>query len=301
LLAAAFLLISLSAIAQSQSAIEEAFLHRTVWLKIDMPGTQLGVDIYPEKGDGLPRNYESLLSQYPAAYHQGDQATVTKVVFKKDHIEFQLDHGGFGQFGDNTDVSPVPFSPMPPSREEIDLRARIEHENDDRERWHEKRELEELEHRRLENDDRNRAAAQQATEAKIAFVNDARARGGSRFNISYNNRIPDGLTVDDVSRALGPYLSFNDNTDRRRGYEQQPQPPVYRQPRDERPRASYANIQKGMTFDDVHAATQSLPSRTTRKNTDYGTATIEEYPEGNNLLTVTYINGVVTQFVRTAR
>ena len=112
---ASLLFSSLPAIAQSPGAVEEAFVHRTIWLKIDMPGTQLGVDIYL-KGAGLLRNYQSMLSQYPAAYHRGDQATVTKVVFKKDHIEFHLDHGGFCAASSATTLMSSHWSPSTPRR-----------------------------------------------------------------------------------------------------------------------------------------------------------------------------------------
>jgi hypothetical protein len=237
LLAAALLLPSLAALGQNHDDFDSAFLHRRVWLKVDMPGTQLGVDLRPEQGEGLPGNYSSLLQQYPLAYRAGDSATVSKVVFKKDHIEFQLDHGGYGQFGDNTDVTPVPWAPLPPSPDELRLRERIEHEPDPRDRRREQDHLDDLVRQRFAMDAQNKLAADQATQAKIQAVADRRAHGGSRFNINYNGHVPESLTPRDLEVALDRVLSFAplgpDRDGPRRpeqGYRQQqgyPQQPGY--------------------------------------------------------------------------
>ena len=302
---AALLLAPIAGHAQNEGAVQQAFQGHTVWLKVAMPGTQLGIDIFPQRGIPMPGSYDNLLSQYPAAYRPGDSATVTKINYKKDHIEFQLDHGGFGQFGDNIDVSPVPFSPVPPSRDENDLRNRMANEYG-RDREFDEHRLDHMVHDREEADRVNRQAADDATAAKISRVTAARAHGGSRFNITYDKRVPDGLTPEDIARALAPFLSFDGRGEQRdhdnqyppqRGYTDPPPPPRY----DDQPHSDRGDVQKGMSFDQVQETLHRKPSRSSVRDTDYGRATIEDYFMGDTVLTVTYINGVVTKVSRADR
>src|SRR6476469_3910143 len=96
------LFLSLAAAAQSNS-VANAFLGKEVELKIDMPGTQQGVDLNFSSGQPLDwRTYSQRLKQFGVALRKGDTPTVTSVVVKKDRIEFQLDGGGYGTFWDDT-------------------------------------------------------------------------------------------------------------------------------------------------------------------------------------------------------
>ena len=89
------------ALAQSDEQLRAHFEGKTVVVKIDMPGTESGVDVHP--GRAQPIVFPDLakrLKQYGTAVHPGDQVLVTKVKVKKDLIEFQLGGGGYGTFGD---------------------------------------------------------------------------------------------------------------------------------------------------------------------------------------------------------
>ena len=80
----------------SELALREAFVGRQVVLKIDMPGTQKGVDLNFGHGDPMEwKDYENRMREFGAALHKGDQATVTSLVLKNDRIEFHLDGGGY--------------------------------------------------------------------------------------------------------------------------------------------------------------------------------------------------------------
>src|SRR4051812_30650264 len=89
--------------AQSEAALREYFEGRTVTLKLAMPGTEKGVDIYP----GSPRpldypRYADRLKDYGTAIRAGESITITKIKLKSKLIEFQLGGGGYGTFGDET-------------------------------------------------------------------------------------------------------------------------------------------------------------------------------------------------------
>jgi hypothetical protein len=88
--------------AQSEAALREALEGRQVTLKIAMPGTQAGVDIYPADPRSLDYpGYAERLKDSGTALEAGHKAMVTKIRVKSTHIEFQLDGGGYGTFGDD--------------------------------------------------------------------------------------------------------------------------------------------------------------------------------------------------------
>src|SRR6266705_5101154 len=92
--------------AQSETALRDYFEGRTVTLKIAMPGTEDGVDIYP--GTAKPLDYPrhaTRLKRSGTALKSGDDALVTKVKVKSNLIAFQLDGGGYGTMGDETSSS----------------------------------------------------------------------------------------------------------------------------------------------------------------------------------------------------
>src|ERR1700721_1922391 len=86
--------------------VQNYFQGKQVQLKIDMPGTQQGVDLRFDRGTPMDwKQYSSRLKKFGVAIPKDERATVTTVVVKKDMIEFQLDGGGFGTFGDDTNTT----------------------------------------------------------------------------------------------------------------------------------------------------------------------------------------------------
>jgi hypothetical protein len=93
---------SQGALAQNESALRAAFEGKSLTVKVDMPATSKGVDVFPQESmpgqlarDGQPDE------EFGTALKPGQQVMITKVVVKKDsHIEFQLGGGGWGTFGD---------------------------------------------------------------------------------------------------------------------------------------------------------------------------------------------------------
>src|SRR5688572_11055722 len=88
-----------SAQAQSEEYLRRFFEGKTVLVKLEMPGTENGIDVYP--GTSQPINFPQVatrLQRYGTAIRRGQEVMVTKVKLKDDLIEFQLGGGGYGTF-----------------------------------------------------------------------------------------------------------------------------------------------------------------------------------------------------------
>ena len=197
--------------AQSEAALKEYFEGRTVTLKIAMPGTEDGVDVYPDSPKPLdfPRHADRL-KDFGTALRAGDKALVTKLKVKSKLIEFQLDGGGYGTMGDETS-SNVSVANAPKTKREQNLEAELKREKDAVRRRQLKEELDELKARREREDSRNRASVAEAEESKKANIRQRRLEGGSRFNVRYREGVPaSAITPQAIKDALAAYVDFGD-------------------------------------------------------------------------------------------
>ena len=81
--------------AQTEQELKQYFEGRTVSLKIDMPATKDGVNVYPELAQQLDYSeYANRLKRHGASIQRGDEIMITKVKVNDKHIEVQL--GGTG-------------------------------------------------------------------------------------------------------------------------------------------------------------------------------------------------------------
>src|SRR6476469_7146982 len=203
------LLVPAAAQAQSEAALRDYFEGRTVKVKLAMPGTEDGIDVYP--GTPKPLDYPrhaSRLKQYGTAIKSGSDALVTKVKVKSKLIEFQLDGGGYGTMGDETSSS-VSVSDAPKTKREQNLEGQLKRETDPAQRRAMNEELDDLRAERERENARNRAAVADAQESKKANIRQRRLEGGSRFNIRYRDGVPaSALTAENVKAALDAYLEF---------------------------------------------------------------------------------------------
>jgi hypothetical protein len=194
---------------QSEAALKEYFEGKTVKVKIAMPGTEDGVDIYP--GTAKPLDYPrhaDRLKDNGTALRAGDEALVTKIKLKSKLIEFQLDGGGYGTMGDETS-SNVNVSEAPKTKREQNLEAELKRTGDPVRRRQIKEELDDLKADRDRENARNRANVAEAEESKKANIRQRRLQGGSRFNIRYQSGVPqDVLTPDGIKAALAAYVEF---------------------------------------------------------------------------------------------
>jgi hypothetical protein len=87
--------------AQDEAHLRKALEGKRVTVKMDMPATQEGVDVFP--GSSRPVNYDDVgkrMKKEGVAIKDGEAVRITKVKVKNDHVEIQLNGGGYGTFGD---------------------------------------------------------------------------------------------------------------------------------------------------------------------------------------------------------
>jgi hypothetical protein len=206
--ASAFVASAAPVAAQDEAALKSYFEGHPVTIRIDMPGTSDGVDVRADAKRALDFDeYRDHLKRYGTAIHAGDSAMVTLVKVKKDLIEFQLDGGGYGTFGDDTSTS-VYMPLVEKSEREKELERRIRDESDRDRRRDLQRELDELRERRERENRRIEIEKERAEAQKAALLAERRLHGGSRFNIRYADRVPAGMRPDDVMAALAEYVDF---------------------------------------------------------------------------------------------
>lgn len=197
--------------AQSEAALREALEGKRVTLKMAMPGTESGVDIYP--ADARPLDYPKYadrLKDFGTAIRQGETAMITRIRVKSKHVEFQLDGGGYGTMGDETSSS-VSVAATPKTKREQNLEGELKRETDPVKKRQIKEELDDLRKAREREDARNRAEVADAEAQKAQLIRQRRVEGGSRFNIRYRDRLPDdALTTEGLKSALAAYVSFEE-------------------------------------------------------------------------------------------
>jgi len=307
ILRAALLAIAFPALlsAQTGSDIVSYFSGKQVVVKIDMPGTQKGVDLRFNKPTPMDwKEYSSRLKQFGIAIHQGDVARITTIVVKKDTIEFQLDGGGFGTFGDDTNTTVVAKT-VPKSDYEKSLENQIANTDDPDKKRQLQRDLDRERARRERQDAINQSAAQVASQIKAQQVMDKRLQGGSRFNLRWTKSIPeDQLSPDAVIARLGEYVDFSDL----QGGGAPPPPggpgmaPTPPPAPNQAPGVSpTAQLQRGMSLNDV-AALFGQGKLLSESTGDNGLKTqVYEYLSGDRRAEVTFVEGTVVKFSITSR
>ena len=288
--------------AQNAQSLSQFFEGKQVVVKIDMPGSQQGIDIYPQR-DGMldAKAYGKRMKSFPAALHSGDVVMVTTVKVKDKLVEFQLGGGGFGTVGDDTDTS-VKFTPAPKSDREKDLENQLANTDDPDEKARIRRELDYVRSRRERDDQRNRAIAEDAAREKKYQVDQDRMKGGSRFNLKYDGKVPPDITPQDIMAALSQYLSFPPELS---GRGQQPVSdgapvaPAGAAPIERAAPAGGAagshGLQKGMNLEQVRAL---LGNPTGSADTEHDGLQVhsETYEQGSSFIHADFVNGVLVRY-----
>lgn len=199
-----------AAFAQTEADLKAFFEGKRVEVKIDMPATKDGINVYPERRQPIDfGKYSQSLKTYGVSLQEGDRIMITKIKVKDKHIEFQLGGGGYGTAGDETGSVYVPT--VNKSRRERDLERRLKDETDDRQRRRIRRELDDLRDERQREDNANRAEAAVAEEIAKARIAEKRLQAGSRFNIRFERKVTaDDLTPQVIMDALAEYLYFSE-------------------------------------------------------------------------------------------
>jgi hypothetical protein len=192
------------------ASLESYFTGKQVVVKLDMPGSQKGVDLKYNKPSPMDWNdYSSRVKANGIAIRKGDVARITKFVVKSDMIEFQLNGGGFGTAGDDTNTV-VSATLVPKSQYEKDLEKQIAATTDAKKKQDLQNDLNRERSRRERQDAKNQSDAQIASQLKAQQVADRRLQGGSRFNLRWQGSIPsDSRNPDVVMKLLADYVDFN--------------------------------------------------------------------------------------------
>jgi len=275
-------------LAQSEDQLRTFFEGKTVRVKIEMPGTEDGVDVYPGTAHPIdfPR-HATRLKRSGTALRRGDEVLVTKVKVKKDLIEFQLAGGGYGTFGD--DASPNVFVPSASKTErEKNVEKDLEKTTDPTQRRKMREELDALRRDREREDARNQAGAAQAEQAKEANIRQRRLEGGSRFNLRYKPVVPsEALTPDGLMRALAEYVDFSPLVG-----ERAPEPGV---PAAGRP----DGLRKGLTVDEVDALL-GRPDAIAQRTEGTLKVSTSTYRTRDRGITAEFVEGVLIRFTITS-
>jgi hypothetical protein len=196
--------------AQNEAALRRAFEGTSVTVRIDMPGTSSGVNVWP--GQDMPVDFPDVaekLKKYGTALRMGDPVMITKVKVKDDLIEFQLGGGGYGTFGDDAGNSSGGSREVGETNAEKALRDSIEHTSSVGRKQRMQRDLDQLRSTREQQNSRARSDAAQAEEIREANLRGRRVEGGSRFNLRFRAGVPpEVLTPDGLRQALSRYVDF---------------------------------------------------------------------------------------------
>ena len=282
---------TLAASAQSDpNGIQSYFTGKEVVLKIDMPGTQQGVDLRFSKDQPMNwKEYSNRLKSNGAAIHKGDTARVTGVAVKNDRIEFQLDGGGFGTFLDDSSTT-VNARSVDKSDYEKRLEKQISNTTDPDQKRALQRDLDRERERRKREENNNQAAAQIASQIKAQQVAEKRLRGGSRFNLRWAGPIPaDQQTPAAVMKLLADYVTFNASPQT-----SEPPPAATQNPAADAPAA--AQLKRGMKLSEVTALFgQGRQLSESVSNEGLKTQTFQ-YLSGDQRVEVIYVEGLVVRY-----
>ncbi len=211
LLLAASALVPDALAAQNEAALRQAFEGKMVSVRIAMPGTSRGIDVFPQQQAAV--NFPQVadrMKDFGTALKAGDQVMVSKVAVKgNSHIEFQLGGGGYGTLGDDAGTPRVFTGFESESAREKVLRDSIRVTSDAARKRQMEQELRNLRSARDRENARARAEAEQANAVREANLRSRREQGGSRFNIRFRDGIPpEVLTPAGLMAALAAYVDF---------------------------------------------------------------------------------------------
>ena len=281
------------AVAQTEAALRAYFEGKNITVKVEMPGSDDGVDVYPGKPQPIDfRKHAARLKQYGTAIRKGDQVLITKVKLKDDLVEFQLGGGGYGTFGDDTDAN-VSVPSAPKTQREKNLEKDLPKTTDPAQRRKISEEIDALRKDREREDARNRAETAAAQQLKEANLRQKRVEAGSRFNVRYAKPLPsEAATPEGVMRALAEFVDFSPMTG-------------------ERPLATHVtqvtqatqvkssggpdDLRKGLAADEVDVLLGRPTSISERKE---GTLTVQTsvYRKDNRMISAEFVEGVLIRF-----
>jgi hypothetical protein len=269
---------------QSEAALKEFFEGKVVVVKMDMPATSEGVDVYPDSRQPIDYGrYANRLKAVGTAVKSGESIMVTRIRVKDKLIEFQLGGGGFGTFGDDTSSS-VYVPSVPKSNREKALEREVKDERDPARKRRLQSELDDLRRERAREDRRNDVVKAAAEEEKKQRIAQQRLHGGSRFNVRYQDSVPPGLGPDGVMRALEQYVDF----------------PFANGEDNRRTVASDRPLHKGMTFAEVQE-TLGRPETSSERMEGTLKVTTATFSRDDQQIHAEFVEGVLIKYSISSR
>jgi hypothetical protein len=193
-------------------ALDKYFAGKSAVVKIDMPGSDKGIDLDFSKTLPLDyKDYSARLTSFGVAIHKGDSAQITKVAVSKDSIVIELNGGG-----SNAGDAKVSSKQVEKSAYEKDLEKQLSQTKDATQKAQIQENLDKEVARREREQAQNDAAAAAAARSKDKQVADARAHTGSRFNVHFKASLDpfkdvvpaEDKTPDGLKKLLADYLDF---------------------------------------------------------------------------------------------
>ncbi|MEO8198989.1 MAG: hypothetical protein ABI679_00575 [Gemmatimonadota bacterium] len=266
---------------QNETALRRAFEGQTVVVRIDMPGTSQGVNVYP--GGDMPVDFPDVaqkLKKYGTALRNGDAVMVTKIKVKADLIEFQLGGGGYGTFGDDMGNSSSSPTQQGETNREKALRDSISRSSSTGQKRRMQRDLDELKSARERENSRASSDAAQAEEVREANLRGRRVEGGSRFNIRFRGGVPpEMLSPEGLRQSLSRYVEFSGNA-----------PAAVASAA-----AGATTIRKGMTLDEVEHLLG--PAGTASESEDCSLKIMTRtYAKSGQRTSARFVNGVLVDY-----
>jgi hypothetical protein len=284
----------------AQSDLENYFNGKQYVAKIDMPGTEKGIDLKYDKPTPMDWNdYSQRIKTFGIAIHKGDAVRVTKFNVKKDIIEFQLNGGGFGTVHDDTNTTVVATT-IPKTQLEKDLEKQIADTKDPKHRDELQHQLDAERARRERENAASVNNAQVASQIKAQQIAQERLTGGSRINLRWQGSIPsDSLNPQTVMQLLADYIDFSGTPSNYAG----PPPPQAQMTSDPAaanqapaPTGVSSQLKRGMKLDEV-TGLLGQGKVTSESVSEYGLKTqIIEYNTTDSLIDVTFVEGVVVRY-----
>ncbi len=284
--------------AQSEAALQRYFEGKQVRVRIDMPGTHDGIDLYWKKDPPVDfKSYSQRLKKYGVALRDGDTVRITTVKLKQKNIEFQLGGGGYGTAGDDSGSVYLPSTTK--SNRESDLEKDVRNETDKARRDNLNRELSRLRDSRLREESYRRARQTELEMVKKREIEQKRLAGGSRFNLW----IPAALlaespaTPEMVMEALAGYVDFSPMQER-------PMPdrsgaPVRLEIQAPAPRPASVSVpdrlRRGLTRDQVRSML-GIPKTSTKRAEGQLEVETDVFEDAEDRTEVEFVSGVVVRF-----
>lgn len=280
--------------AQNEAALQRYFEGKQVRVKIDMPGTHDGIDLYWKKDPPVDfKSYSQRLKKYGVALRDGDTVRITTVKLKQKNIEFQLGGGGYGTAGD--DSGSVSLPSISKSRRESDLEKEVKSESDKQRLDGLNRELSRLRDTRLREESYRRARQTELEMIKKQEIDQKRRQGGSRFNLWFPPAVlaESAPTPEMVMEALAQYVDFSPLG----GSSVTPMPARTEvvAPAIKSPAAVPDRLRRGLTREQVQAMLGRPRSSAKRAE---GTLEVETdiFEDDVDRTEVDFVNGVVVRF-----